>query len=68
MSLLLWWLMSWMLPNFSADTFTRIWSVTALVVSGAITYFATGYLVGAIDRDRLNLMRRRRPASPVEPS
>jgi putative peptidoglycan lipid II flippase len=67
MSALLWWLMSWMLPNFSADTFTRIWSVIVLVISGATAYFATGFLVGAIDRDRLNLMRRRRPAAPIEP-
>jgi putative peptidoglycan lipid II flippase len=66
MSALLWWMMSWMLPNFSADVVTRIWSLIVLVGAGAIMYFASGYVVGAIDRDQLKLLRRRPAAAPKE--
>jgi putative peptidoglycan lipid II flippase len=66
MSVLLWWMMSVMLPNFSADTFTRIWSLIVLVGAGGITYFVSGYFVGAIDRNQLNMLRRRGKTAPVE--
>jgi putative peptidoglycan lipid II flippase len=63
MSALLYWMMGIMLPNFSADIFTRVWSLIMLVGGGMATYFIVGYLVGAVDKDRVNrLLRRRGPA------
>ncbi len=64
MSALLWWLMGQMMPLFSADTFTRIWSLIVLVGGGMLVYFGTAYIVGAVDRERLN----RISPSPVNTS
>jgi putative peptidoglycan lipid II flippase len=60
MSLLLWWMMTILLPNFSADIFTRVWSMVFLCGAGMVTYFGVGYIVGAVDRDRINRILRRR--------
>jgi putative peptidoglycan lipid II flippase len=63
MSALLWWMMQIMLPNFSSDILTRIGSLIVLVGGGMATYFIVGYLVGALDKERVNrLLRRRGPA------
>lgn len=65
MSALLAWFMTWMTPYFSASIFSRIWSLSLLVGGGMAVYFITGYLVGALDRDRINrLLRRRAPEIP----
>ncbi len=59
MSALLWWMMGMMMPYFSADIVSRIVSLTVLVGGGAATYFIVGYLVGALDKDRVNRLLRR---------
>ncbi|MEP7349437.1 MAG: murein biosynthesis integral membrane protein MurJ [Sphingorhabdus sp.] len=65
MSALLAWFMTWMTPYFSGSMFDRIWSLTLLVGGGMMVYFMVGYLVGALDRDRINrLLRRSGPAVP----
>ncbi len=64
MSALLWWMMQIMLPNFSSDIPTRIASLTLLVGGGMAAYFFVGYLVGALDKERVKrLLRRRGPAT-----
>jgi putative peptidoglycan lipid II flippase len=64
MSALLWWMMQILLPNFSGDILTRIASLILLVGGGMAVYFIVGYLVGAVDKDRVNrLLRRRGPAT-----
>ncbi len=64
MSALLWWLMGWMMPYFSDDILTRIAALAVLVGGGMTVYFAVGYLVGAVDRRRINqLLRRNRTAA-----
>ncbi|HEV7233429.1 MAG TPA: murein biosynthesis integral membrane protein MurJ [Sphingorhabdus sp.] len=64
MSGLLWWMMGWMMPYFSADIVSRILSLALLVGGGMAAYFILGYLVGALDKDRVNrLLRRRGPAA-----
>ncbi len=64
MSALLWWMMQILLPNFSSDILTRIVSLILLVGGGMAVYFIVGYLVGAVDKDRVNrLLRRRGPAT-----
>jgi putative peptidoglycan lipid II flippase len=64
MSALLWWLMEALLPHFSGSVFERIWSLTALVGAGLLVYGGVGWLVGAVDRDEINLLLRRRRATP----
>ncbi len=64
MSALLWWLMGALFPHFSGSVFERIWSLVALVGSGLLVYGAVGWLVGAVDRDEINLLLRRRRATP----
>jgi putative peptidoglycan lipid II flippase len=59
MSALLWWMMGWMLPYFSDDIVTRIAALAILVGGGIAVYFAVGYMVGALDRDRVNRLLRR---------
>jgi putative peptidoglycan lipid II flippase len=64
MSVLLWWMMGILMSNFSSDILTRIASLIVLVGGGMATYFIVGYLVGAVDKDRVNrLLRRRGPAT-----
>jgi hypothetical protein len=63
MSALLWWMMGILMPNFSSDILTRIASIILLVGGGMAVYFIVGYLVGAVDKDRVSrLLRRRSPA------
>jgi putative peptidoglycan lipid II flippase len=63
MSALLWWMMGWMLPYFSDDILTRISALAILVGGGMLVYFAAGYMVGALDRDRVNRLLRRNRAT-----
>ena len=56
--------MGWMMPYFSDDILTRIAALAVLVGGGMTVYFAVGYLVGAVDRRRINqLLRRNRTAA-----
>lgn len=63
MSALLLWLMKLLNPYFSGSIFDRVWSLSLMVGGGMAVYFIMGYLVGAVDKDRVNrLLRRRSPA------
>lgn len=64
MSALLWWLMGWMMPYFSDDIPTRVAALAILVGGGMAVYFVAGYMLGALDRERINhLLRRNRAAA-----
>lgn len=65
MSGALYFLMRWLAPYFGGSVFDRIWSLALLVGAGAFIYFATGYITGAIDRQRLNLLVRKRRSAEV---
>jgi putative peptidoglycan lipid II flippase len=60
MSVVLWWLTPHWSEHFSGTVFERIWSLSALVAIGAGVFFAVAYLVGALDKDLIALLRRRR--------
>jgi putative peptidoglycan lipid II flippase len=64
MSALLWWLTAALMPYFAGGVFDRIWSLILLCGSGMAVYFAVGWLVGAVDKDEISKLLRRRKATP----
>jgi putative peptidoglycan lipid II flippase len=60
MSALLWWMMPLMAPYYGGGVFDRIWSLAALCAAGAAIFFAVAYLVGALDKDLVAMLTRRR--------
>ena len=70
MSALLWTLMPILAPYYSGGTLDRIWSLIVLTGGGMMIYFTVAFLIGAIDKDLLAMIRRRpreaTPASGVE--
>jgi putative peptidoglycan lipid II flippase len=62
MSALLLWLMPLMADRYGGNVIERIGSLAVLVGGGGITFFVAAYLFGALDKDLLAQLRRRRPA------
>lgn len=58
----LWYLMPLMAERYGASAFERIWSLTALVAAGGTVFFVVAFLAGALDKDLLAQLRRRKPA------
>ncbi len=65
MSAALWPLMSVLDPYFGGSVLDRIWSLVVLVGIGGGVYFGVGWFAGAIDRDQLATLMRRRGADPA---
>jgi putative peptidoglycan lipid II flippase len=42
--------------------FERVWSLAALVALGLAVFFAVAFVTGAVDREVLAMLRRRRAA------
>ncbi len=61
MAAVLWWLMPLLSGRFSGSVFDRIWSLSALVGLGMAVFFVVAFLVGALDKELLRMLRRRRP-------
>lgn len=53
-------------PLWTGGAAARIAALSALVLAGAATFFGAAYVFGALDRDLLAQLRRRRPAQPVD--
>jgi putative peptidoglycan lipid II flippase len=49
-----------MASRYGGNVFERVWSLGVLVASGLIVFFAVAWLVGALDKDLLAQLRRRR--------
>ena len=60
MGVLLWWLTPALEPYWRGGAFDRIWSLGALVASGGIVFFGVAFVVGALDKDLLAQLRRKR--------
>ena len=60
MSALLWWMMPLMAPYYGGGVFDRIWSLCALCGAGGAVFFAVAFLVGALDKDLVAMLTRRR--------
>ncbi|MGX7951588.1 murein biosynthesis integral membrane protein MurJ [Tsuneonella sp. HG249] len=58
----LYWLMPLLADRFGGSVLERAWSLLALVLGGLAVFFAVAYLIGALDKDLVAQLRRRRPA------
>jgi putative peptidoglycan lipid II flippase len=65
MSALLWWMMPRLADRFGASVIERVWSIVLLVGAGAVVFFAVAWAIGAVDRDLIGQLKRKRPAEPV---
>jgi len=65
MSALLLWLMPLMADRYGGNVIERVWSLAVLVGGGIIAFFAVAWLIGAIDKDLLAQLRRKRKAETV---
>jgi len=66
MSALLWWLTPLMASRYHGNIVERVWSLGVLVLAGMVVFFAVAWLVGALDKDLIAQLRRRRPQQPVD--
>ncbi len=62
----LWLIMPLMASHYGGGVLERIWSLGVLVSAGAIVFFVTAYLTGALDKELVAQLRRR-PASGASP-
>ncbi|MFA9201099.1 MAG: murein biosynthesis integral membrane protein MurJ [Cypionkella sp.] len=62
----LWWLTPLLADRYGGGAIDRAWSLGVLVLGGMAVFFAAAYLFGALDKDLLAQLRRRRPAQPVD--
>ena len=60
MSALLWWMMPRLAPYYGGGVFDRIWSLAVLCAAGGAMFFAVAFLVGALDKDLVAMLTRRR--------
>jgi len=65
MALVLWLLMPPLAPYYGGGVIERIWSLGLLVGLGMVVFFAAAWLTGALDKELLGQLRRRR-ARPVK--
>jgi putative peptidoglycan lipid II flippase len=65
MSAVLWWEMSWMAPYYSGSVIEKIVSLTVIVISGALVYGVVGWFTGAVDREQLAALKRKRAAKKI---
>lgn len=60
MGVALWFMRDLLVDYYAAGFMARIFALLALTVSGALVYFGVAYAVGAVDRERIALLIRRR--------
>ncbi|MGN6595357.1 murein biosynthesis integral membrane protein MurJ [Sphingopyxis terrae] len=60
MSALLVWLMPVVAPYYGGNVAERVGALSALVLAGGTTFFAVAFLVGALDKDLVAMLTRRR--------
>ena len=65
MSALLWWMMPLLADRFGGNVIDRVWSIVLLVAAGGGAFFAVAWAIGAIDKDLIAQLKRKRPAEPV---
>lgn len=68
MAALLWWMMPLLADHYGGSAFERAWSLIALVAAGGAAFFAAAFLVGALDKDLLAMLTRRRARGGAAPT
>ncbi|MCJ2188728.1 murein biosynthesis integral membrane protein MurJ [Novosphingobium beihaiensis] len=63
MSAVLLWLMPLMANRYGGNVIEKIWSLGALCGAGLVVFFGMAYVTGALDKDLLAQLRRRKKAS-----
>ncbi len=63
MAAALWWALPRMAEHYHGGVFERVWSLVALVGLGMAVFFVTAFAIGAVDKQVLGQLRRRRPAA-----
>ncbi len=61
----LWWLTDVLDWTFASSWFNRVWALILVVAGGGGVYFGMAYVTGALDRDKINLLLRRKRAEPT---
>jgi len=59
-------LMPILAERYAGNVFEKVWSLTALCGAGLIVFFGVAYAIGALDKDLLAQLRRRRPAAKAD--
>ena len=62
MAAALWWVMPLLAAHYGGNVWERVWSLTVLVSLGLVVFFGVALMVGALDKDLLAMLRRKRPA------
>jgi putative peptidoglycan lipid II flippase len=55
----LWPLRQWLWPWFSGSILERAVAIAVLVGTGALVYFGAAFMIGAVDREKLTMLKRR---------
>jgi putative peptidoglycan lipid II flippase len=66
MGAFLWWLMPLMADRYGGNVIERVWSLSVLVFGGMAVFFAVAWAIGALDKDLIAQLRRKRLAQPVD--
>ena len=61
MSAALLWLTPALEPYWRGNALERVMSLSGLILAGAVVLFAVAFLIGALDKDLIAQLRRRRP-------
>lgn len=64
MAAALWWAMPLMADRYGGNVFERVWSLGALVGLGMVVFFGVAIAIGALDRELLGQLRRKRKPTP----
>ena len=62
----LWLVLPLMAERYGGNVIERVWSLSALVFVGMIVFFGTAYVIGALDKDLIAQLRRKRRSEPVD--
>jgi len=65
MAAVLWFLTPMMVDYYTGNFIERAASLAVLVVSGAVVFLVIAWVIGAIDKDLIAQLRRKRPAKSV---
>ena len=61
MSAVLWWLVPQFAARYGGSVVERVWSISLIVGVGLAVFFTAAFVVGALDKELLGQLRRRRP-------